>query len=135
MRLLAWRVENAGSIFLGKYAPKRQAIMPAGPITFCRLEDLRLHNPDLSVKDFIKTPTVQSLSEEGLRQIAPTIIALAEAEGLAGHARIDQSEDEMLTPKESIQEMEPYSGPGVGRMDSLRLDFNENLLGASPKCH
>ncbi len=39
----------------------------------------------------------------------------------------------MLIPKESIQKMEPYSGPGKGRMDALRLDFNENLLGASPK--
>ena len=39
----------------------------------------------------------------------------------------------MLTPKASIQKMEPYSSPGEGRMDTLRLDFNENLLGASPK--
>ena len=39
----------------------------------------------------------------------------------------------MLTPKESIQKMESYADPGVGRMDALRLDFNENLLGASPK--
>jgi histidinol-phosphate aminotransferase len=39
----------------------------------------------------------------------------------------------MLTPKESIQNMEPYADPGEGRMDALRLDFNENLLGASPK--
>ncbi len=39
----------------------------------------------------------------------------------------------MLTPKESIQKMEAYSGPGEGRMDTLRLDFNENLMGASPK--
>ncbi len=39
----------------------------------------------------------------------------------------------MLTPKESIQNMEPYADPGVGRMGALRLDFNENLLGASPK--
>ena len=39
----------------------------------------------------------------------------------------------MLIPKESIKNMEPYADPGVGRMDALRLDFNENLLGASPK--
>jgi histidinol-phosphate aminotransferase len=39
----------------------------------------------------------------------------------------------MLTPKESVQKMEAYADPGVGRMDALRLDFNENLLGASPK--
>ncbi len=39
----------------------------------------------------------------------------------------------MITPKESVQKMKPYSGPGEGRMGNLRLDFNENLLGASPK--
>jgi histidinol-phosphate aminotransferase len=39
----------------------------------------------------------------------------------------------MLTPKETVQKMAPYSGPGEGRMKALRLDFNENLLGASPK--
>lgn len=36
-------------------------------------------------------------------------------------------------PKEAIQKMIPYDAPKEGRMGALRLDFNENLLGASPK--
>ncbi len=39
----------------------------------------------------------------------------------------------MIAPKESVRKMKPYSGPGEGRMGTMRLDFNENLLGASPK--
>jgi len=39
----------------------------------------------------------------------------------------------MLIPKESIQKMTPYLTPQEGRMAALRLDFNENLKGASPK--
>ena len=39
----------------------------------------------------------------------------------------------MITPKDSIQKIFPYSDPSVGRMDFLRLDFNENVLGPSPK--
>lgn len=39
----------------------------------------------------------------------------------------------MIAPKEAVQTLQPYSGPGEGRMENLRLDFNENVLGASPK--
>jgi histidinol-phosphate aminotransferase len=39
----------------------------------------------------------------------------------------------MLTPKKTIEEMAPYIGPGENRIEYLRLDFNENVLGPSPK--
>src|SRR5262249_31315125 len=39
----------------------------------------------------------------------------------------------MLVPKETVQKMGFYNDPGSGRLSALRLDFNENLLGASPK--
>ena len=38
-----------------------------------------------------------------------------------------------LTPREAIREMAPYSPPSGGRDGKLRLDFNENTLGCSPK--
>jgi histidinol dehydrogenase len=37
--------------------------------------------------DFVKVITVQQLSAEGLKRIAPTIECLAKAEGLAAHAQ------------------------------------------------
>ena len=41
----------------------------------------------LWVGKFLKTLTFQSATEEGTAQIAPTIVALCEAELLPGHAR------------------------------------------------
>ena len=38
----------------------------------------------------------------------------------------------VLQPREAVLRMEPYSPPTGGRADKLRLDFNENTVGASP---
>jgi histidinol-phosphate aminotransferase len=38
-----------------------------------------------------------------------------------------------LSPREAIRAMAPYSPPSAGRAGSLRLDFNENTVGCSPK--
>jgi histidinol dehydrogenase len=40
----------------------------------------------LSVLDFVRIISCQEISHEGIRKIAPAGIALAEAEGLIGHA-------------------------------------------------
>ncbi|HXA67938.1 MAG TPA: histidinol-phosphate transaminase [Bryobacteraceae bacterium] len=39
----------------------------------------------------------------------------------------------VLEPREAVLKMAPYSPPTAGRADKLRLDFNENTVGASPK--
>lgn len=36
-------------------------------------------------------------------------------------------------PREAVLHMSPYSPPTGGRADKLRLDFNENTVGCSPK--
>ena len=38
----------------------------------------------------------------------------------------------MITPRQSVAKMRPYSPPTQGRSESLRLDFNENTVGCSP---
>ena len=38
----------------------------------------------------------------------------------------------LLTPREAVRKMAPYSPPTAGRADKLRLDFNENTVGCSP---
>lgn len=40
---------------------------------------------------------------------------------------------EGLQPREAVRAMAPYSPPTSGRSGNLRLDFNENTVGASPK--
>jgi histidinol dehydrogenase len=80
-------IENAGSVFLGKNAPEAAGDYASGPNHVLPTGGLAAAQAGLSIRDFIKTPAVQYLSEEGLRAIAPTIIALAETEGLVGHAQ------------------------------------------------
>jgi histidinol-phosphate aminotransferase len=38
-----------------------------------------------------------------------------------------------LRPREAVLRMAPYSPPTGGRADKLRLDFNENTVGCSPR--
>jgi histidinol dehydrogenase len=80
-------VVSAGSIFLGDYSAQAAGdygsgpnhVLPTGGVTRCR--------GGLSVLDFVKVITVQELSRAGLRKIAPSLLALAEAEGLRAHGR------------------------------------------------
>ena len=41
----------------------------------------------VSVDSFVKKITFQQLNEKGLTQIAPTVMAMAEAEGLQAHSK------------------------------------------------
>src|SRR5512138_741968 len=38
-----------------------------------------------------------------------------------------------LRPRNAVLKMAPYSPPTAGRADKLRLDFNENTVGCSPR--
>ena len=39
----------------------------------------------------------------------------------------------MLKPRAAVEKMAPYSPPTGGRAGKLRLDFNENTVGCSPR--
>ena len=39
----------------------------------------------------------------------------------------------LLQPRKAVLEMAPYSPPTSGRVGKLRLDFNENTVGSSPR--
>lgn len=40
---------------------------------------------------------------------------------------------QQLRPREAVVRMAPYSPPTGGRLDKLRMDFNENTVGCSPR--
>src|SRR5580658_6595938 len=40
---------------------------------------------------------------------------------------------EALAPRSAVRKMAPYSPPTGGRAGKLRLDFNENTVGCSPR--
>ena len=82
---LKW-VQNAGSIFVGAYAPQSMGDYVSGPNHVLPTGRNGRVRGGLSVMDFVKVITVQQYTKKGLRQLGPYAIALAEAEGLAGHA-------------------------------------------------
>ena len=79
-------ITNAGSIFLGELTPVAAGDYGSGtnhvlPTSKCA----RMYS-GLSVDSFIKKPTVQKLSKEGVQNLKDVVITLAEHEGLFAHA-------------------------------------------------
>jgi histidinol dehydrogenase len=83
---LAPAVQNAGSVFLDEFSPQAAGDYISGPNHVLPTGAVARVRGGLSVLDFVQIIACQTVSAEGIRQIAPTAIALAEAEGLRGHA-------------------------------------------------
>jgi len=81
------RIKHAGSIFLGTYAPVPVGDYASGTNHVLPTGQCARMFSGLSVDDFIKKPTFQYLSREGLASLKDTVVTLAEAEGLPIHAR------------------------------------------------
>ncbi len=84
--VLAEKVVNAGSIFLGNYSPESAGDYASGTNHTLPTNGYARAYSGVSVDSFVKKITVQQLTEKGIQQIAPTVIAMAEAEGLQAHA-------------------------------------------------
>jgi histidinol dehydrogenase len=82
---LEW-VENAGSVFVGPYAPQSMGDYISGPNHVLPTGRNGRVRGGLSVADFVKVITVQEYTREGLAELGPKAVLLAEAEGLVGHA-------------------------------------------------
>ena len=81
------RIKHAGSIFLGKYAPVPVGDYASGTNHVLPTGQCARMFSGLSVDDFIKKPTFQYLSKEGLASLKDVVVTLAEEEGLPIHAR------------------------------------------------
>ena len=81
------RIKHAGSIFMGPYAPVPVGDYASGTNHVLPTGQCAKMFSGLSVDDFLKKPTFQYLSREGLEGLKDTVITLAEAEGLPIHAR------------------------------------------------
>lgn len=80
-------IQNAGSIFVGNYSAQAAGDYASGPNHVLPTLGQARFRGGLGVTDFMKIITVQQLSADGLRRIAPAIEGLANAEGLQAHAR------------------------------------------------
>ncbi len=81
------QIKHAGSIFMGPYAPVPVGDYASGTNHVLPTGQCARMFSGLSVDDFIKKPTFQYLSKDGLASLKDTVITLAEAEGLPIHAR------------------------------------------------
>lgn len=79
-------VRSAGSIFVGDYSPQSVGDYASGPNHTLPTGNVARHRGGLCVLDYVKIISIQELSKEGLKRIAPTVTLLAEAEGLKAHA-------------------------------------------------
>jgi histidinol dehydrogenase len=79
-------VRNAGSVFIDDYSPQAAGDYASGPNHVLPTGGAARFRGGLSVRDFVKFISVQRLSRSGLKQIAPVVESLANAEGLRAHA-------------------------------------------------
>ncbi|WP_297481418.1 histidinol dehydrogenase [uncultured Photobacterium sp.] len=78
-------LDNAGSIFLGKWSPESVGDYASGTNHVLPTYGYTRTYSSLGLADFSKRMTVQELSADGLLGIAKTVTTIAEAEGLDAH--------------------------------------------------
>jgi histidinol dehydrogenase len=84
--MIADKITNAGSVFIGNYSPESAGDYASGTNHTLPTNGFAKVYSGVSVDSFMKKITYQKLSAEGLGHIASTIIEMAEEEGLRAHA-------------------------------------------------
>jgi len=80
-------INNAGSIFIGPWTPESVGDYCSGTNHVLPTYGYARNYSGLSVRDFQKQLTMQELTRPGLELLAPTVVTLAELEGLDAHAQ------------------------------------------------
>jgi len=139
---LKW-VQNAGSVFVGKYSPQPMGDYISGPNHTLPTGGQAAVRGGLSVMDFVKLITVQEYTAAGLDSLGAHAIRIAEAEGLTAHAEAIRGRRQAarrakqniktpeIKPRARVAQMPEYHPP-LGNRNKLRLDFNENTIACSP---
>ncbi|MEX0602385.1 MAG: histidinol dehydrogenase, partial [Bacteroidota bacterium] len=80
-------VTNAGSVFLGPFAPVTAGDYASGTNHTLPTGGSARWTGGIGLESFRKTITFQSITPKGLTRLAPTLTTLADAEGLEAHRR------------------------------------------------
>lgn len=83
----ALRVRNAGAIFVGTYSPVSLGDYAAGSNHVLPTAGSSRHSSGLSVQSFLRGIHVVEYDEDALRDVAPHVLALSEAEDLPAHGQ------------------------------------------------
>ncbi len=79
------QILNAGSVFLGKWTPESAGDYASGTNHTLPTSGYAAMYSGVSLDSFYKLITFQELTEDGLRNLGPTVEVMAEAEGLEAH--------------------------------------------------
>jgi histidinol dehydrogenase len=79
------RFNNYGTLFIGKYSAEALGDFSSGLNHTLPTNTTSKYTGGLSVKDFLKIQTTLKVTEEGLEEIGPAAVTLAEIEGLHAH--------------------------------------------------
>lgn len=83
---VARQVKNAGAIFVGDWSPVSLGDYAAGSNHVLPTGGCACHSSGLSVQSFLRGIHYVEYDERALQEIAETVVTLANAEGLPGHA-------------------------------------------------
>ncbi len=81
------KIKNAGSICLGKYAVMAMTDYNIGSNHVLPTNGSAKYSSGISVNEFYKRISYINLSKKGIESLGPSVITLANYEGLAGHAQ------------------------------------------------
>ncbi len=81
------KIKNSGSICLGKYAVMAMTDYNAGSNHILPTNGSAKFSSGISVNEFYKRISYINLSKKGIEKLGPSVITLANYEGLAGHAQ------------------------------------------------
>ncbi len=81
------KVENAGSVFLGRYCPEALGDYMAGTNHTLPTSGTAKFSSPLSVDDFVKKTQFTFFTKQAFEGLAPSVAYFAEKEGLSAHAR------------------------------------------------
>jgi histidinol dehydrogenase len=80
------QIRNAGSIFVGVLTPESAGDYASGTNHVLPTYGYARAYSGVNLLSFLKSMTVQTITRSGLQNLGPTIIAMAEAEGLDAHS-------------------------------------------------
>lgn len=80
------KVKHAGSIFLGSLSTEAFGDYIAGPSHVLPTGGAARFSSPLSVYDFLRMPSITSISESGFKELQDPVVNLAYSEGLEAHA-------------------------------------------------
>ena len=85
--VVAEKIINAGSVFIGNYSPESVGDYASGTNHTLPTNGYAKSYSGVSVDSFVKKITFQQLTEMGLKNIAQTVIQMASGEQLEAHAQ------------------------------------------------